>query len=144
MLIGMNQKTLLVLTGVLMLVGIYVFIFTEYLSPNEKIPTKSAPVAIAPTSKPIPAPTSPTPQPQTASSDVHDAPSVESYVRKHIVDFSTVKAQLGGTFYVTRVDTKGGVGTVYFEDGHAAYVADFAYTIDDFGIVAVESFKVRK
>ncbi len=141
----MNQKTLYILTGILVLVGIYVFVFTTYLLPNGDKRVTNSQSLTPTTTQPAPQPTpSPKPTPTPTASDVHDATSVESYVKKHITEFSTVKAQLGGTFYVTRIETHGGAGTVYYEDGHSAYIADFKYSIDEFGTISVDSFKVRR
>ncbi len=127
-----------------MLIGMYTFVFTTYILPRGDTRTTDTrsltPAATKSASKPTPVP-----EPASAEpSDVHDATSVESYIKKHITEFSTVKAQLGGTFYVTRIETRGGAGTVYYEDGHSAYVADFVYSIDEFGTISIDGFKVRR
>ncbi len=69
---------------------------------------------------------------------------VTSYLRDHISQLSPVKEQLGGTFYITRIEMKNGAGTVEYEDGHNAYTADFTYTLDENGAVTVTSFTVRE
>lgn len=68
---------------------------------------------------------------------------IDTYVRMNISGLSPIKEQLGGTFYVTKIETKDGTGVVSYEDGHNAYTADFTYLITDAGI-AIESFNVRK
>ena len=70
--------------------------------------------------------------------------TVDNYVRLHISELSPISATLGGRFYVTKVATHGGAGTVYFEDGHNAYIADFKYSVDKSGAVSVDSIAVRK
>jgi hypothetical protein len=70
--------------------------------------------------------------------------TIEEYVRKNISTLSPEKEQVGGTFYVTNIEAAGGVGTVKYEDGHVAYVADFTYVTDQNGTVSVTSFTVRK
>ncbi|HEU0080949.1 MAG TPA: hypothetical protein VFQ72_02915 [Candidatus Paceibacterota bacterium] len=69
--------------------------------------------------------------------------SIEDYLRLNISGLSPVKASLGGTFYVTDVQAHGGAGTVKYEDGHSAYIADFTYSIDEDAGIAVDTFKVR-
>ncbi|HWO07098.1 MAG TPA: hypothetical protein VNM40_00775 [Candidatus Paceibacterota bacterium] len=70
-------------------------------------------------------------------------PSVEEYVRQNIAMLSPEPAVLGGTLYVTEIEAKDGRGTVWYEDGHIALVADFEYIADKYGIT-VTSFEVRK
>ena len=135
----------------LLIIGVGVFVYIQY---GEKLwghsaatsPTRRDAIPMATSSRTIPKPNknSTSPGATTVSSDVHDAPSVESYVKKHIAEFSTIKSTLGGIFYVTRVDTHQGVGTVYYEDGHSSYIADFTYSIDDFGSLTIDTFIVRK
>jgi hypothetical protein len=73
--------------------------------------------------------------------------SIDSYVTQNISTLSPVKATLGGTFYVTGLEAHGGSGTVHYEDGHNAYIADFTYTVSDTatgaGNIQVTSFIVR-
>ncbi len=69
---------------------------------------------------------------------------VETYVRTNISTLSPVKAQLGGTFYVTSIAAHGGAGTVSYEDGHNAYTADFTYNVSQQGRPSVTSFTVRR
>ncbi len=70
--------------------------------------------------------------------------SIEEYVKQNISELSPEKEVLGGKFYVTEVEANAGTGTVAYEDGHVAYVADFTYSTDDNGAVKVDSFVVRK
>ena len=68
---------------------------------------------------------------------------VETYVRENIAVLSPEPAVLGGTFHVTEIDTMGGKGTVWYEDGHIALIADFEYVVDKYGIT-IPVFTVRK
>lgn len=67
---------------------------------------------------------------------------IETYVRQNISQLSPEPAVLGGTFYVTDIQTDGDSGTVSYEDGHIALVADFTYLLDKYGIT-ITSFEVR-
>jgi hypothetical protein len=67
---------------------------------------------------------------------------IEAYVRENISTLSPEPAVMGGTFYVTDIEAKDGSGTVWYEDGHIALVADFEYATDKYGIT-VHSFTVR-
>ena len=69
--------------------------------------------------------------------------SASTYVTQHISQLSPIHEQLGGTFYVTEVQSKDGRGAVKYEDGHNAYVADYDYAFLDGGIV-ISNFKVRE
>ena len=69
--------------------------------------------------------------------------SIEDYVRQNITQLSPEPAVLGGTFYVTNIEAKDGRGTVWYEDGHIALVADFKYVQDAYGI-SIVSFDVRE
>lgn len=71
---------------------------------------------------------------------------IEAYVTAFIAELSPVKAQVGGTFYVTSVEITGTTtGIVAYEDGHNAYTADFIYTIDpETARPQVTSFTVRE
>lgn len=80
---------------------------------------------------------------ETALSDTGHQISIESYVTNNISRLSPVKEELGGTFYVTKIEVHGGTGTVSYEDGHNAYTADFTYTLNENGAPSVEAFKVR-
>lgn len=74
---------------------------------------------------------------------MHDSRvSVENYVEQNISALSPEKAVLGGTFYVTKIEASDGTGTVWYEDGHIALVADFEYAVDKYGIT-VSMFEVR-
>lgn len=68
---------------------------------------------------------------------------VTTYIKEHISDLSPVKAELGGTFYVTEVEASSGAGIVAYEDGHQAYVADFKYVFPKDSPVLIEEFVVR-
>ena len=70
--------------------------------------------------------------------------SIENYVKTDISTLSPIKEVLGGKFYVTKIETHGGSGTVEYEDGHNAYTADFTYTINDEGKSSIETFVLRK
>jgi hypothetical protein len=69
--------------------------------------------------------------------------TIEQYVTKNISAISPVKEQLGGTFYITDIETHGRSGAVKYEDGHNAYIADFTYTIDERGMPTIDTFAVR-
>ena len=83
----------------------------------------------------------PAPELPPADSAVTDA-DVESYIRATISALSPVKEQLGGTFFVTKIEVGDGAGVVEYEDGHNAYVADFAYSGSG-NTVTVDSFVIR-
>lgn len=68
------------------------------------------------------------------------ASSIDQYITDNITRLAPEAAQLGGTFYVTSIEAKDGKGVVSYEDGHSAYTADFAYTIDP---IEVSSFVIR-
>jgi hypothetical protein len=67
----------------------------------------------------------------------------EAYVRENISSLSPEAEVLGGTFYVTEVEAKEGVGVVEYEDGHNAFTADFTYERGASGSPAITSFTVR-
>lgn len=68
---------------------------------------------------------------------------IESYVRYDISNLSPIKESLGGTFYVTSLETHDGTGVVSYEDGHNAYTADFTYEISGIGQPLVRNFVIR-
>src|SRR4051812_17339374 len=70
--------------------------------------------------------------------------SIENYVRANIRELSPVKESLGGSFYVTEIEAHGGAGTVRYEDGHNAYIADFTYSAGETDGIVIDSFVVRK
>ncbi len=78
------------------------------------------------------------------NTDVGRYMDIKSYVQNNISDLSPVKEQVGGTFYVTSIQALDGIGTVSYEDGHNAYVADFTYTIEADGKPTVTSFTIRE
>ena len=67
---------------------------------------------------------------------------VGSYVTQHIAELSPEPAVLGGTFHTTQIQVGTSTGSVSYEDGHIALVADFAYTVTN-GQVTITSFIVR-
>lgn len=69
---------------------------------------------------------------------------VETYVREHISELSPEKEVLGGTFYITDIRAENGMGTVSYEDGHVAFVADFTYSMDSSSKPVILSFTIRK
>lgn len=79
-----------------------------------------------------------------ASTSTERYMDIESYVRTMISNLSPVQASLGGNLYVTKIESHGGTGTVYYEDGHNAYIADFIYSVDNDGKLSVNGFTVRK
>jgi hypothetical protein len=121
------MKKTLILMLVLLVFGLFLMslrsddVSTDTLSPPIPIPID------------IPAPTS-TPPVET----------VEQYVRDNISELSSTKEQLGGKFFVTKIEALGGTGTVWYEDGHNAYVADFNYDLNASGNPTVTSFKIRE
>ncbi|HVU06894.1 MAG TPA: hypothetical protein VHE10_03875 [Candidatus Paceibacterota bacterium] len=83
------------------------------------------------------------PADSTLSTSSAKAMPIEDYVKLYISELSPVKETLGGRFSVTDIEARGGAGTVSYEDGHNAYVADFTYSISDIGGVDVNSFALR-
>lgn len=81
---------------------------------------------------------------QIEESQTSEQNTVEQYVSENISELSPVNEQLGGTFYVTRIDTENGTGMVEYEDGHNAYIADFTYERDEQGNVSITYFDVRE
>jgi hypothetical protein len=69
--------------------------------------------------------------------------SVKNFVRRNISALSPKPEVLGGTFYVVDVAIVGEGGTVQYEDGHNAYVADFTYSISPNNDVIIETFVIR-
>lgn len=60
---------------------------------------------------------------------------VTTYIKAKITELSSAQAVLGGTFFVTKVSFSGtDKGSVAYEDGHIALVADFSYSVDDANI----------
>lgn len=70
--------------------------------------------------------------------------SVEAYIAANLAKLSPLPEVLGGTFYVTAIEASDGRGSVSYEDGHHAYVADFTYTVEANGAITVTSFSVRE
>lgn len=68
---------------------------------------------------------------------------IESYIKNSISEISPVKETLGGTFYVTSIETHDGTGTVSYEDGHNTYIADFHYKIEEDGRPVISEFSIR-
>ncbi len=69
---------------------------------------------------------------------------IETFVKTNISSISPTEATLGGTFYVTAIETHGGSGTVEYEDGHNAYTADFTYEVSAEGKPTISSFIIRE
>lgn len=70
---------------------------------------------------------------------------VSSYIEGNISQLSPEPEVLGGTFYVTNIEFSGpNSGTVEYEDGHIALVADFEYSLNEEGIDHVELTNVRE
>jgi hypothetical protein len=78
----------------------------------------------------------------TADPEIQNPDTVTSYISRNISALSPEKAVLGGTFYVTNITLDAGTGTVEYEDGHNAFVADFTYGFEDDGSVRVTSFEI--
>lgn len=72
--------------------------------------------------------------------------TIEEYVRKHIGTLSPERPVLGGTFYITdmQINANNQTGIVWYEDGHIALVADFAYARNTSHNLIITSFVVRK
>lgn len=70
--------------------------------------------------------------------------SIEQYVRNNINELSPASTSLGGTFYVTEIQTNNGTGTVSYEDGHNAYTADFTYDSTLTGTSSIKTFEIRE
>ncbi len=85
------------------------------------------------------------PLPQSLS-EAQKMMTIEEYVRKNIGTLSPERPVLGGTFYITdmKINADAQTGTVWYEDGHIALVADFAYAYSDRLGHSVTSFVVRK
>ena len=90
------------------------------------------------------------PQPAEVRIPAGKVMSIESYITSKISELSPKPAVLGGTFQVTSIalspseEIGQGTGTVSYEDGHVAYVADFSYEIDDFTGVKIMNFITRE
>jgi hypothetical protein len=59
-------------------------------------------------------------------------PTIKEYVSENISQLSQNKEILGGKFYITDIKVDGDSGTVWYEDGHIALVADFTYITKTF------------
>lgn len=70
--------------------------------------------------------------------------TIEEYLRKHIGTLSPERPVLGGTFYITSIESNPDThtGTVWYEDGHIALVADFSYSNSDTGVM-ITSFVIK-
>ena len=67
---------------------------------------------------------------------------VISYISANISELSPEKEVLGGTFYITNISLDSGRGTVEYEDGHIALVADFSYSFSEKGEVQITRFEI--
>jgi hypothetical protein len=63
---------------------------------------------------------------------------MEKFVTKYVT------TQMGTSYHVTKVEAHGGAGTVYYDDTSKSYVADFIYSVDDFGAMSIDKFTVRR
>ncbi|MFA7310183.1 MAG: hypothetical protein WC050_04745, partial [Candidatus Paceibacterota bacterium] len=89
-----TYRTVLLIVGAAVLVGIVVFTASRYYYGGA---------------------------PSTISTSTYTQPtSIENFVTAMISDLSPVKEQLGGKYYVTKIEARDGAGTVSFEDGHNA------------------------
>ena len=70
--------------------------------------------------------------------------SIESYVSMNISELAPIKETMGGKFYVTDIEANDGVATVWYEDGHNAYIADFKYEMDEYKGIDVNSWNIRQ
>ncbi|MEX2437433.1 MAG: hypothetical protein WD509_02560 [Candidatus Paceibacterota bacterium] len=69
---------------------------------------------------------------------------VSGYIEENISDLSLEEEVLGGTFYVTNIKFSGtNSGTIEYEDGHIALVADFEYSFNEERDIEVDLFNVR-
>lgn len=80
----------------------------------------------------------------TLPGDTASLAIVETYVRAHISELSPTPAVLGGTWYVTDISLSTATGTVHYEDGHIALVADFSFAVSDEAAVSILSFVARE
>lgn len=80
------------------------------------------------------------------SAEVNErADAIEGYVRANLATLSPVEPTMGGSFYITRIRLLNGEGTVWYEDGHMAHIADFTYDVSDNNEnVSVTSFTLRE
>lgn len=70
---------------------------------------------------------------------------VSDHIEQNISRLSPESEVLGGTFYVTDITfTNEQSGTVKYEDGHIALVADFHYTVPETGDIQVTLSNVRE
>ncbi len=111
------KKHILLIVGIIIVVSVGVYMYLQ----NGAEPAEDAPLE---------------------STSVR-ATNVEDYVKAHITELSPEKATMGGTFMVTNIEAHDGEGTVYYEDGHNAYVADFFYTMDEQKGITFTSFVIR-
>ena len=69
--------------------------------------------------------------------------SIDQYIADNISSLSPEPEVLGGTYYVTSIETENGAGVVSYEDGHNAYTADFTYSVSAEGAISIDSFVIR-
>lgn len=69
--------------------------------------------------------------------------NIGQYITENISSLSPEPEVLGGTYYVTDIQTENGTGVVSYEDGHNAYTADFTYSVSAEGALSVDSFVIR-
>ncbi|MBX4198199.1 hypothetical protein KW782_02570 [Candidatus Parcubacteria bacterium] len=80
----------------------------------------------------------------TNTTNRSDIDIAEEYIRANISNLSSEKEVLGGKFIVTNVSFfPENKAVVYYEDGHNAFIADLAYTVDANHKVTITSFESR-
>lgn len=130
----MNRNNAILVILILVIIAGSIYYFSE-----PAMQTVEAPGPVAPTSTQS---VTSAPEPAEATDEEQDA--AEAYVRENIVTLSTEPAVLGGTFYVTDIEADSDwTGTVEYEDGHVAFVADFTYAVNASGTPRITSFTVR-
>ncbi|MBI5134120.1 MAG: hypothetical protein HZA81_01920 [Candidatus Taylorbacteria bacterium] len=72
------------------------------------------------------------------------ASSLFEYFQTNISALSPEKEVLGGKFIVTEINMRDGEGTVFYEDGHNAFIGDFTYSAKRDGTASVETFTLRR
>lgn len=123
------NRTVSIVISLLFIIALGGFLF--FFTPNDPV----APAEETATTTPI--------APEEPQAPREDTSAVNAYVSENISLLSTEPEVLGGTFFVTDITSSDGTGVVSYEDGHNAYTADFAYSVDAAGLVMIDSFVVR-
>ncbi len=79
------------------------------------------------------------------NSNQEEPMSIEDYISTNISSLVGDNADIsteGVSFDVTSVEAVDGTGTAYFDDGTNSYMADFTYSIDENGVISINSFTV--